>query len=99
MFAGYSVKVGMEQLSGEPADHFVAYEARRVANRDQITPYCLRSPVGPDMRTLPHTEYAGFGETPNEALTVAVDTCRRDWPGIGIVHESTLDLKKCIVAH
>lgn len=91
MLAGYIVKVGFDEFSGETADHFVAHQATRVVDLRQVTPYCLRSPVGPSSETLPHTEYAGFGESPREALEVALDTCRRDWPGIEIVHESALD--------
>ncbi|MDB5390567.1 MAG: hypothetical protein JWM11_6213 [Planctomycetaceae bacterium] len=91
MLAGYSVKVGLEECAGESADHFVAFQARQVFDRDQAAPYCMRFPVGPGMKTLPHTEYSGFGETPREALEVALQTCRRDWPGIEIVPESALE--------
>jgi hypothetical protein len=91
MLAGYIVKVGLDEVSGEAADHFVAHQAMRVVDLQQVAPYCLRSPVGPASQTLPHTEYTGFGESPSEALEVALDTCRRDWPGIEIVHESALD--------
>jgi len=91
MLAGYTVKVGFDDFAGEVADHFVAHQAKRIIDLRQGGPYCLRTPVGPASETLPHTEYAGFGESPDEALEVALDTCRRDWPGIEIVHESALD--------
>lgn len=94
MLAGYLVKVGFDEFSGEVADHFVAHQATRIVDLQQDSPYCLRSPVGPASQTLPHTEYTGFGESPSEALEVALDTCRRDWPGIEIVLESALDRSK-----
>lgn len=90
MMPGYTVKVGLDEFSGELADHFVVHGAQRVTHRDRSDPYCMRAPVGPDMKTLPHTEYAGFAETPNEALEAALCACRQDWPGIEIVHESDL---------
>jgi len=90
MSTGYSVKVGLNGFSGESMDHFVAYSPEVVLDLSQSAPYCQRSPVGPGMKTLPHTEYSGFGATPNEALAVALHTCRQDWPGIDIIPEHVL---------